>query len=109
MSDEDAIRCILKAVEIYRRIDRSRFEKGHPDYERTTLEGWAVGALSLRRVIRRLGISGQEAVERAITYGIELPYFADRELEALNSTSSSTVIGFDKSTRTWAELPDEDE
>lgn len=108
MSDEDAIRCILKAIETYRTKDRSRFEKGNPDYERTTLEGWSLGALSLRRAIRRLGITGQGAVERAKAYGIELPYFADRELTALD-VEPSTVIGLDRKTGQWVELEDEDE
>jgi len=108
MSDENAIRCILKAVEIYRAEDRGRFEKGHPDYERTTLEGWSLGALSLRRASRRLGITGEEAIERMKAYGIEVPYSADLELKALNS-GSGTVLGLNQIQGVWTELPDEDE
>ncbi|MBY5667405.1 hypothetical protein HFO43_02280 [Rhizobium leguminosarum] len=106
MSDENAIRCILKAVEIYRVEDRGRFGKGHPDYERTTLEGWSLGVLSLRRASRRLGTTGEEAFERMTAYGIEVPYFADLELKALNS-DSGTVLGLDQSV--WTDLPDEDD
>ncbi|TAX05594.1 hypothetical protein ELH97_25120 (plasmid) [Rhizobium leguminosarum] len=108
MSDENAIRCILKAVEIYRAEDGGRFEKGHPEYERTTLEGWSLGALSLRSASRRLGITGEEAFERMTAYGIEVPYFADLELKALNS-DSGTVLGLDEIKGVWTDLPDEDD
>ncbi|NTF49107.1 hypothetical protein [Rhizobium rhizogenes] len=107
MSDEDAICCILKSVEAYRTTDRSRFESGHPDFGRTILEGWAMGALSLQRAVRRLAISGEQAIERAKTYGIALPYLAQRELEALDN-ASATVIGRDPTTGNWVELEDED-
>ncbi|MBY5370553.1 hypothetical protein [Rhizobium leguminosarum] len=108
MSDENAIRCILKAVEIYQAEDRGRFKKGHPDYERTALEGWSLGALSLRRASRRLGITGEEAIERMKAYGIEVPYSADLELKALNS-GSGTVLGLNQIQGVRTELPDEDE
>ncbi len=106
--DQDAVACILKSVEIYRTEDRSRFRNGHVDYKRTVLEGWSMGALSLRRAVGRLGISGEEALTRAIQYGIELPYLAETELKSLSSTSGS-VLGVDKATGAWVELPDEDE
>ncbi|UWU12767.1 hypothetical protein N2599_11310 [Rhizobium sullae] len=108
MSDEDAITSILKSVNAYRTENRSRFERGHPEYERTTLEGWAIGALSLQRAIRRLGISGQDALDRATAYGIELPYLADRELKSLGS-AQSTVLGLDRASGKWVELRDEDD
>ncbi|MGO4353798.1 hypothetical protein AB4Z25_17950 [Rhizobium sp. RAF36] len=92
MNDEDAITCILKAVEIYRTSDRSRFQRGHPDYERTTLEGWSVGALSLPRVLKRLAISGEEALDRLKAYGIEVPYLADLELKALNRDPKTLLM-----------------
>lgn len=107
MSDEDAILCILKSVETYRTTDRSRFETGHPDFERTVLEGWAMGALSLQRAVRRLEISGGDAIKRAKAYGIALPYLAQRELAALEN-ASQTVIGRDPTTGNWVELEDED-
>ncbi|WP_025596100.1 hypothetical protein [Agrobacterium tumefaciens] len=97
MIDEDAVSCILKSVERYRTEDRGRFERGHPAYERTTLEGWSIGALSLRHVVERLGISGQEAVEKAAARAIEFPSYAELGLKALASGSKAA---FD---------PDEDE
>ncbi|NKL23695.1 hypothetical protein [Rhizobium leguminosarum] len=108
MDDEDAIRSILKSVEKFRTEDRTRFRKGHPEYERTTLEGWSLDVLSLSRVVRRLGISGHEAIERAKAYGIELPYFADLELKALE-TDTGKVVALDKDKGIWTDLPDEDE
>ena len=107
MSDEDAICCILKAVEAYRTTDRGRFQAGHPEFERTILEGWAMGALSLQRTVRRLEISGEQAIERAKVYGIGLPYLAQRELAALEN-APQTVIGCDPITGDWIELEDED-
>ncbi|WP_313200631.1 hypothetical protein [Rhizobium sp.] len=108
LSDEDAIGCILKSVSIFRTGDRDRFRKGHPEYERTILEGWAIGALSLQRASRRLSMTGRQAMERAKAYGIELPYYADQELRALDA-KPSPVLGLDKATVEWRELRDEDE
>lgn len=107
MSDEDAICCILKCVEANRTTDRGRFEPGHPDFERTILEGWAMGALSLQRAVRRLEISGEDAIKREKAYKIPLPYLAQRELDALEN-ATSTVVGRDPITRNWVELEDED-
>ncbi|MCQ1839091.1 hypothetical protein [Neorhizobium galegae] len=107
MSDEDAICCILKSVEADRNTDRSSFEAGHPDFERTILDGWAMGALSLQRAVRRRGIIGEQAIERAKAYGIALPYLAQRELNAPDNVSA-TVIGRDPITGNRVELDDED-
>jgi DNA-binding phage protein len=108
MSDEDAIRCILKAVDAYRTEDRSRFDKGHPDFERTTLEGWALGALSLRRAVKRLNVSGPVAVERAKALGIEVPYTADLELKALDNPAS-TIHGVSRKTHQWVDLSEQED
>ena len=108
MSDDDAVNCILKAVETHRTSDRSRFEPGHPDFERTALDGWAMGALSLRRAIDRLGITGEEAIELARAYGVAIPYRAHRELAALED-APPTIIGRDAETGVWVDLQDEDD
>jgi len=108
LSDEDAIRCILGAVTKYRTEDRGRFEKSHPDFERTTLDGWSIGAISLSRVTRRLGISGHEAVDKARALGIELPYLVDLELKALE-TKPRTVSVLDEKRGIWAEVAEEDD
>ncbi len=108
MSDDDAIRCILKAIDLHRFSDRSRFEEGHRDYERTTLEGWFLGALSLPRVVKRLGTSGEEALKRLTAYGIERPYFADLELKAL-STVPGKDQALDKVRGIWTDPADEDD
>ncbi len=108
MSDEDAIRCMIGAVTRYRTEDRGRFEKGHPDYERTTLDGWSIGAISLSRVTRRLDISGQEAVDKAKSLGIELPYLVDLELTALE-TKPRTVSVLDEKLGIWVEVAEEDD
>lgn len=84
MSDEDAVCCILKAIELFRNEDNAHFKPEHPEYEHTVLEGWSIGALSLRIVTIRLGISAKEAVERMRVQGIELPYTVDREVEYLD-------------------------
>lgn len=81
MSDEDAVCCILKAIDIFRNGDNSHFSPEHPEYERTVLQGWSAGALSLRIVTIRLGISGEEAIRRMRTWEIEVPYTADREVQ----------------------------
>ncbi|WP_085034938.1 hypothetical protein [Ensifer aridi] len=107
LTDEEAISCILKAVNTYRTEDRSRFEPGHPDYERTCLEGWSAGALSLQRIVKRFGITGEQAIERAKGYGIEIPYTAEIELKNLDGRS--TVHGIDRKTGEWVEIRDEDE
>lgn len=83
LTDDEAINCILKAAEIYQRLDRSCFQPGHVDYERTVLDGWSKWALTLRHVTRRLRIGGEEAVRRAREYELELPYTMDLELKAL--------------------------
>ncbi|WP_431674489.1 hypothetical protein [Rhizobium leguminosarum] len=83
LTDEEAIGCILKSVELYQTEDRGRFEHGHPDHERTMLDGWSYGSLTLRRVVKRPGLSGPEVVARAKTLGIEIPLTADREIAAL--------------------------
>ena len=85
MSDEEAVSCILKAIDLFRNGDNSHFKPEHPEYERTILEGWSAGALSLRIVTIRLGISAQKAVTRMRTWGIELPYTADREVQYVES------------------------
>lgn len=85
LTDEEATSCISKAVVAYRTGDHRRFQPGHPDYERTIIDGWSLGALSLRTVVVRLGISGEEVVERARAYGVELPYTMDLELKHLKS------------------------
>lgn len=107
LTDDEAIRCILKAVDIYRESDRSRFQPGHPDYERTVLEGWSVGALGLRHVARRLRISGEEAVTRAEKYGIEMPYYANLELEALKKRRTASRLDIDRS-GVWVRLDEND-
>lgn len=107
MSDEDVVSCILKSVRAYRIEDRRRFERGHPDFERTTLEGWTIGALSLQRAIKRLNIPGEEALARATAYGMDLPYLATRELSLLRD--NPTVLALDKVSGTLIEVPDEDE
>lgn len=108
LSDDDAVGCLLRSVSMFRTEDLSRFRKGHPEYEKTILEGWSIGALSLQRAARRLGISGSEAVGRATAYGIELPYYSDQELKDWVARPSK-IIGLDKATGGWRELPDEDE
>jgi hypothetical protein len=108
LSDEDAIRCIIGAVTRFRTEDRGRFERGHPDYERTTLEGWSIGAISLSRVTRRLGISGHDAVDKAKSLGIELPYLVDLELKALE-TKPRTVSVLDEKRGIWVEVAEEDD
>ena len=85
MSDEEAVSCILKAIDLFRNGDNSHFEPDHPDYERTILEGWSAGALSLRIVTIRLGISSKAAVERMQILEIELPYTAAREVQYVDS------------------------
>lgn len=85
MSDEEAVSCILKAIDLFRNGDNSHFGPEHPEYERTILEGWSAGALSLRIVTIRLGISSKEAIARMGALGIEVPYTADRELEYVDS------------------------
>lgn len=108
MSDQDAIESILKAIEKFRSVDRGPYTKGHPDYERTTLEGWALGALTLRRAVKRLGISGEVAIERARGYGIALPYLVDRELQSLREPGS-LIWGYNRKTGEWMEVVDEDD
>ncbi len=85
MSDEEAVSCILKAIDLFRNGDNSHFEPEHPEYERTILGGWSAGALSLRIVTIRLGISSEEAVTQMRKWGIELPYTADREVQHVES------------------------
>lgn len=85
MSDEEAVGCILRAIDLSRNGDNDRFNSKHPDYERTILEGWSSGALSLRIAMIRLGISAKEAVTRMQTWDIEVPYSADREIQNLES------------------------
>lgn len=81
MSDENAVKCILKAIGLLRNGDNARFRPEHPEYERTVLEGWSAGALSLRIVTIRLGICGQDVLNRMEKLDIELPYTADLELK----------------------------
>lgn len=85
MSDEEAVCCILKAIDLFRNGDNGPFMPEHPEYERTVLQGWSAGALSLRIVTVRLGISGKEAVGRMRMWEIELPYTADREVQYVES------------------------
>lgn len=85
MSDEEAVSCILKAIELFQNGDNCHFKPEHPEYERTILEGWSAGALSLLIVTIRLGISAKETVTRMRTWGIELPYTADREVQYVES------------------------
>ncbi|WP_413711835.1 hypothetical protein [Rhizobium sp. Rhizsp82] len=92
MSDDDAIQCILKAIDFHRFTDRSRFEKSHPDYERTTLEGWSLGALSLANVLERLSVTAEEVITRLDVYGIERPYFADLELKAIATKTGADQV-----------------
>ena len=56
MNDEQAFSCILRAAEGYYPSDRGRFQEGHPDYERTLVEGWSFLALTLQDVSEVLGI-----------------------------------------------------
>ncbi|MBB4010272.1 hypothetical protein [Allorhizobium taibaishanense] len=81
MTDEDAVCCILKAIDFYRNGDNRRFMPEHPEYERTILVGWSIGALSLHTAMIRLAISGHEVLRRMQELKIELPYTADRELK----------------------------
>ncbi|UIJ85288.1 hypothetical protein LZK77_16360 [Rhizobium leguminosarum] len=67
-----------------------------------------MGALSLQRAVRRLAITGEQAIERAKAYGIGLAYFADRELKSLDN-ASPTVIGRETKSGNWVELKDEDD
>ena len=108
LTDDEAISCILKAVEIYRSSDRGRFRPGHADYERTVLDGWSKGALTLRHVTRRLRIGGEEAVRRAREYELELPYTTDLELKALKKGGSSSRRVVDQ-TGVWVRLVESDQ
>ncbi|MBY3441807.1 hypothetical protein [Rhizobium laguerreae] len=103
LTDEEAIACILRAVELYRTEDRSRFENGHPDYERTMLDGWSYGSLNLQHVVKRLGLSGPEVVERAKSLGIEIPFTAEMEIAALGKPLPS-ARAFDRASGEWIDL-----
>jgi hypothetical protein len=83
LTDEEAITCILGAIGKFRYGDNSHFMPDHPNYERTILDGWSLGAISLRTAAIRLGITFDEVVEKAKVYDIELPYTAERELQHL--------------------------
>ncbi|MGO6727269.1 hypothetical protein ACCS45_03980 [Rhizobium ruizarguesonis] len=107
LSDEDAVACVLKSVDLYRTTDRGRFNKGHPDYERTILEGWSMGALTLARAVRRLGVEGHEAIKRATEFSIELPSGADLELKSLSNRPSAMLV-LDKATGRWIKVNDDD-
>ncbi len=85
MTDEEAVLCILKAADQFRNGNNSHFDPQHSEYERTILEGWSAGAISLRVVTIRLGISPDEALERMQVLGIEVPYTADREVKYVRS------------------------
>jgi len=52
--------------------------------------------------------AGQHPDEAPTAYGIEVPYFADLELKALDS-HPETVLRLDKIKGVWTDLPDEDE
>ena len=108
LTDEEAIGCVLKAVELYRTEDRGRFEKGHPDYERTMIDGWSYGSLSLRRVVKRLGLSGPQVFERAKALGIEVPYTAELEVAALNKPVPVSRA-FDRASGEWIEMQEEED
>lgn len=80
MADEEVVGCLLKAVDLYRNGDNSRFLPDHPDYEHTILDGWSMGAISLHVVTIRLRLSGEEVVRRTEQHGIEVPHTAKWEL-----------------------------
>ncbi|WP_312403748.1 hypothetical protein [Rhizobium sp.] len=80
MSDDDAISCLLKAVDLFRYGDNSRFLPTNPRYARTILDGWSAGAISLQIACIRLGLTGQEAIRQMEMKAIEVPYTAQREL-----------------------------
>jgi len=86
MSDQQAVSCILKAVGKFRYGDNSHFQPDHPDYERMVLDGWSLGAISMRIAAIRLGITGEEVLDRTKEYGIEVPWTAERELEHLKKS-----------------------
>ncbi|MBO9184587.1 hypothetical protein ACQZ4Y_04030 [Rhizobium sp. L80/93] len=108
LSDEQAISCILKAVENYRTGDHSAFMPGHPDYERTIINGWSLGAIGLRTATIRLRTSGDAVIERAAAYGIDLPYTTQQELARFNS-GKFTVHRRKSRTGTWSESSSEDD
>ena len=81
MTDEEALGCIYRAAEDYYSSDRGRFQEGHPDYERTVLEGWSFLALTLEDVSELLGIEPDEAGNRAKALGIEPPWTSQNELK----------------------------
>lgn len=85
MSDEEAVGCILKSIDLFRSGKNDHFKPEHPDYERTVLQGWSTGALGLLIVTIRLGISSKAAVERMQALQIELPYTAAREVQYVDS------------------------
>jgi hypothetical protein len=60
LTHEETITCILQAVNAFRTEDRGRFEKGHPDFERTVLiERISLVALILDRNIGQFGVERQ--------------------------------------------------
>lgn len=103
LSDEDATCCILKAVHEFRTGNNGRFSPGHPEHERTVLEGWSMGALLLRTACIRLGIDGHTAIEKAQAYGIEVPYTAKQELKLLKS-GQMTLHRLHLRTGQWREV-----
>lgn len=68
MTDQEAVTCILQSIERFRTEDRGRFEKGHPDYDRTMLDGWSYRAISLSEPQNALGSAGRkQSTERGLT------------------------------------------
>jgi hypothetical protein len=80
LSDEEAALCILEAVNIFLTNERGRFERGHPDFERTMLMGWSDGTLTLQHLLEILGVSANDVVQKMSSGGIKLPFTADLEL-----------------------------
>jgi hypothetical protein len=101
--DEDAIGCILKSVDEFRTGDHSKFCPGHPDYEKTVLEGWSMGAILLHTACIRLQIGGQTAIDKTQAYGIELPYTAKQELKHLSS-GKTTIHRLHLRSGQWREV-----
>lgn len=73
------------------------------------IDGWSYGSLSLRRVVKRVGVSGPQVVERAKALAIEVRYnTAELEVAALDKPSP-VARAFDRASGEWIEIQEEED
>lgn len=86
MTEEEAISCILKSIEIYKSADRSKPKLGDPEYADHVMRAWSAGKISAAKAGEALSLNVIEVVGLGLAKGFPQPWTAKHEVDRYTAT-----------------------